>query len=65
MSDVLVQPLSRLVMEMNESATIKMSQMGRDLKAKGFDVINLSLGEPDFDSPDHIKESAKQGLDEG
>jgi aspartate aminotransferase len=65
MSDVLVQPLSRLVMEMNESATIKMSQMGRDLKAKGFDVINLSLGEPDFDTPDHIKEAAKQALDDG
>ncbi len=65
MSDVLVQPLSRLVMEMNESATIKMSQMGRDLKAKGFDVINLSLGEPDFDTPEHIKDAAKKALDDG
>lgn len=65
MSDVLMQPLSRLVMEMNESATIKMAQMGRDLKAKGFDVINLSLGEPDFDTPAHIKEAAKKALDDG
>lgn len=60
-----VQPLSRLVMEMNESATIKMAQMARDLKAKGNDVIDLSLGEPDFDTPQHIKEAAKQALDAG
>lgn len=65
MSEVLTQPLSRLVMEMNESATIKMAQLGRDLKAKGFDVINLSLGEPDFDTPEHIKEAAKKALDDG
>lgn len=65
MSEVLTQPLSRLVMEMNESATIKMAQMGRDLKAKGYDIINLSLGEPDFDTPDHIKNAAKKALDDG
>lgn len=65
MSEVLLQPLSRLVMEMNESATIKMAQMGRDLKAQGHDVINLSLGEPDFDTPEHIKDAAKKALDEG
>ena len=65
MPTTLVQPLSRLVMEMEESATIKMSQMARDLKAKGHDVIDLSLGEPDFDTPAHIKEAAKQALDAG
>jgi aspartate aminotransferase len=65
MSNVLTQPLSRLVQEMTESATIKMAQMTRDLAAKGHEVINLSLGEPDFDTPAHIKEAAKQALDEG
>lgn len=65
MSAVAVQPLSRLVLEMNESATIKMAQMARDLKSKGHDVIDLSLGEPDFDTPNHIKEAAKQALDAG
>ncbi|MCC6724926.1 MAG: pyridoxal phosphate-dependent aminotransferase [Saprospiraceae bacterium] len=65
MSAVAAQPLSRLVLEMNESATIKMAQMARDLKAKGHDVIDLSLGEPDFDTPAHIKEAAKQALDAG
>lgn len=50
---------------MSESATIKMAQMARDLKAKGIDVISLSLGEPDFDTPEFIKEAAKRALDEG
>ncbi|MFZ1676410.1 MAG: pyridoxal phosphate-dependent aminotransferase [Saprospiraceae bacterium] len=57
--------LSRLVMEMQESATLKMAKMARELKAKGQDVIDLSLGEPDFDTPTHIKEAAKKALDEG
>ncbi|MEP6794025.1 MAG: pyridoxal phosphate-dependent aminotransferase [Saprospiraceae bacterium] len=57
--------LSRLVMEMQESATLKMAKMARELKAKGQDVIDLSLGEPDFDTPVHIKEAAKKALDEG
>lgn len=39
--------------------------MARELKAQGHDVISLSLGEPDFDTPDHIKEAAKKALDEG
>lgn len=57
--------LSQLVQQMEESATIKMAQMARDLRAQGHNVISLSLGEPDFDTPDHIKEAAKQALDEG
>jgi len=57
--------LSKRVLEMEESATIKMAQMARDRKAKGFDVISLSLGEPDFDTPDHIKEFAIQALKDG
>jgi len=59
------RPLSDRVLRMQESATIKMAQMARDLKAKGNDVISLSLGEPDFDTPDHIKQAAKDALDAG
>lgn len=50
---------------MPESATIKMAQMARDLKDKGIDIIDMSLGEPDFDTPDFIKEAAKKALDDG
>ncbi len=58
-------PLSLRVQQMEESATIKMAQLARELKAQGHDVISLSLGEPDFDTPSHIKEAAKQALDDG
>lgn len=64
-SDISTLTLSRLVMEMQESATLKMAKLARELKAKGKDVIDLSLGEPDFDTPVHIKEAAKKALDEG
>jgi len=60
-----VHQLSERILRMEESATIKMAQMARDLKSKGHDVISLSLGEPDFDTPQHIKDAAKQALDEG
>jgi aspartate aminotransferase len=50
---------------MAESETLKMSQMARELKAKGHEVINLSIGEPDFDTPDAIKQVAKDALDAG
>lgn len=49
----------------NESQTIGMAKAGRELKAKGFDVINLSFGEPDFNTPDHIRKAAKQAIDDG
>lgn len=65
MSTTTTYPLSRRVAQMEESATLKMTQMARDLKAQGHDVISLSIGEPDFDTPEHIKEAAKQALDEG
>ncbi len=57
--------LSRRVLNMEESATLRMAQLGREVKAEGHDVISLSLGEPDFDTPDHIKEAAKRALDAG
>ena len=50
---------------MQESATILMATKARELKSKGFDIIDLSLGEPDFDTPIHIKEAAKKALDAG
>jgi aspartate aminotransferase len=56
-------PLSEKLSNMSESATILMAQLARDLKANGKDVISLSLGEPDFDTPTHIKEAAKEALD--
>ncbi|HMQ46717.1 MAG TPA: pyridoxal phosphate-dependent aminotransferase [Saprospiraceae bacterium] len=65
MAMVSTYPLSKRVMQMEESATLRMSQLARDLAAQGHKVINLSLGEPDFDTPVHIKEAAKQALDQG
>lgn len=65
MSVVSSSLLSERIQRMEESATLKMAQLARDLTAKGHDVISLSIGEPDFDTPDHIKEAAKKALDEG
>jgi len=48
----------------NEPETLKMAKLGRELRAQGVDVIDLSLGEPDFDTPTHIKESLKKAVDE-
>ncbi len=46
----------------NEPETLKMAKLGRELRAKGIDVIDLSLGEPDFDTPEHIKEAAVKAI---
>lgn len=59
------QILSDRILNMQESATIKMAQMARDLRENGHDVISLSLGEPDFDTPQHIKKAAVEALDAG
>lgn len=56
--------LSNRIEQLSESETIAMSQRSRNLKAQGFDVINLSLGEPDFNTPDFIKEAAKKAVDD-
>lgn len=48
---------------LSESETLAMSQKSNELKAQGFDVINLSVGEPDFNTPDHIKDAAKKAVD--
>jgi len=56
--------LSDRLNSLSPSATLAMSQKSSELKAQGIDIINLSVGEPDFNTPDHIKEAAKQAIDE-
>ncbi|MBD1391731.1 pyridoxal phosphate-dependent aminotransferase [Mucilaginibacter glaciei] len=55
--------LSNRIKNLSESQTIKMAKMGRELAAKGVDVISLSFGEPDFHTPEHIKDAAKTAMD--
>jgi aspartate aminotransferase len=56
--------LSSLLSQFNEPETLKMAKLGRELRAKGIDITDLSLGEPDFDTPQHIKEAAKKAIDD-
>lgn len=56
--------LSDRINRLSESATLKMTKLGRELTAQGINVISLSVGEPDFDTPEHVKEAAKKALDE-
>ncbi len=56
--------LSSLLQKFNEPETLKMAKLGRALRAKGIDITDLSVGEPDFDTPAHIKEAAKLAIDE-
>ena len=56
--------LSNILNRLAPSATLAMSQKSSEMKAQGIDVINMSVGEPDFNTPDHIKEAAKKAIDE-
>ncbi len=56
--------LSDRINNLSESATLKMTKLGRELAAKGINVISLSVGEPDFNTPEHVKDAAKKALDE-
>ena len=56
--------LSERLNRLAPSATLAMSQKSGEMKAQGIDVINLSVGEPDFNTPDHIKDAAKRAIDE-
>jgi len=56
--------LSSILSRFSEPETLKMAKLGRELRAKGVDVIDLSLGEPDFDTPEHIKNAAKKAIDD-
>lgn len=56
--------LSDRINNLSESATLKMTKLGRELSSQGIKVISLSVGEPDFNTPEHIKDAAKRALDE-
>ena len=56
--------LSNRLQRLAPSATLAMSQKSSEMKAQGIDVINMSVGEPDFNTPDHIKQAAKLAIDE-
>ena len=56
--------LSDCLKRLSPSATLAMSQKSNEMKANGIDVINMSVGEPDFNTPDHIKEAAKKAIDD-
>ncbi len=56
--------LSERLQRFSEPETLRMARLGRELRAKGIDVIDLSLGEPDFDTPQHIKDAAIKAIEE-
>lgn len=58
-----MNPLSARLQSLSPSETFAMAQKSNELKAQGIDVINMSVGEPDFSTPDHIKEAAKKAID--
>lgn len=57
--------LASRISQVNPSITLTITAKGKAMKAEGFDVCSFSAGEPDFDTPDHIKQAAKQALDDG
>ena len=59
-----MEHLSQRLMSLAPSETLAMSQKSAELREKGIDVINLSVGEPDFNTPEHIKEAAKKAVDD-
>ncbi len=58
-----MNPLSSRLRSLSASETLAMAQKSNELKAQGIDVVNMSVGEPDFSTPQHIKEAAKQAVD--
>ena len=58
-------PVSDSLSRVKPSATIAVTQKARDLKAQGIDIIGLGAGEPDFDTPDHIKDAAMEAIRSG
>ena len=57
--------ISKRVQKVKPSATLALVAKASELKAEGKDVISLSVGEPDFDTPEHIKNAAKKAMDQG
>jgi len=60
-----MEVLSQRITRLNESETLQMAKLSRELRSKGYDIIDLSLGEPDFPTPLHIREAAKKAIDDG
>ena len=58
-------PLAERLSRISVPQTIRMAKLSRELKAQGIDIVDLSIGEPDFDTPVHIREAAKKAIDEG
>ena len=56
--------LSNRLNRLAPSATLAMSQRSNEMRAQGIDVVNMSVGEPDFNTPDHIKEAGKKAIDD-
>ena len=56
--------LSTILTRFSEPETLRMAKLGREMRAKGIDITDLSLGEPDFDTPQYIKDAAKKAIDE-
>jgi len=63
MDNVNKEIISQRLQSITESATLEMTRRSRELKAQGFDIINLSIGEPDFNTPEPVKEAAKEAID--
>lgn len=61
---IIMNKVSERLARLSESQTLAMAQKSRELKAQGIDVINLSIGEPDFNTPQHIKDAAKKAIDD-
>jgi len=62
-SDTTMTTISERINNLSESETLAMARLSRKLKAQGYDVINLCLGEPDFNTPEHVKQAAKDAID--
>jgi aspartate aminotransferase len=65
LSQTVMNKLSNRINAIEESATLAMAAKAREFKSRGIDVVNLSLGEPDFKTPQHICEAAKKAIDDG
>ncbi|MBK9732748.1 MAG: pyridoxal phosphate-dependent aminotransferase [Chitinophagaceae bacterium] len=60
-----MEVLSHRITRLAESETLQMAKLSRELRSKGYDIIDLSLGEPDFQTPKHIGDAAKKAIDDG
>ncbi|MDP4189588.1 MAG: aminotransferase class I/II-fold pyridoxal phosphate-dependent enzyme, partial [Bacteroidota bacterium] len=59
-----MEKVSQRIANLASSQTVAMNQKSKELQAQGIDIINLSVGEPDFFTPDHVKKAAKKAIDD-